>query len=645
MSLLGGFRSRAPSRNRPHGNLMALRVAVIVLFAVLTAQLARMQLVEGSAYAARSRDNHLTRKEILPARGLIVDRNGVPLVENVGVYSVTITPVFLPPAEADRYVIYQRLETLIAVPALQLQTMVKDAEKAGRPDEEMTLDKHLTKEQAIKLDEASTDMPGVTVVTRPGRNYIGGEAFSHLLGYVGKQSAEEYLTLKENGYSLNEPVGKVGVEGRYESDLRGTKGVTAAEQDAQGNLIQALKTKDPVPGNTVKLSIDSGLQNYITGLLQDSMTDPNYPTANKAGAVVMNAKTGELLALASVPTFDNNIFNDLDTRGDEYNALNNDEVHRPLTDQTLSSSAPGSTFKIVTAAAGLQEGTITVNTSRDIPSKVLEIKGENGQIYPLVDWKAHGPGINLTAAIAWSSNIYFFSVACGIPNGSFEPHPGLGKDVEQSAVILGYYARAFGFGSPTGLDIGNEEPGLIPSPEWLRRIKSGPQFNPEDREWYYANTCFMGIGQGDVTATPLQVARMTAAVANGGKLLTPHVAAEIDTPDGKTVRTIKPESKTVPVSAANLAAIRDGMHGSVQYGAGLRAAVPGMDIAGKTGTAEFGTQRPDGSYLQHAWFTGFYPFDDPQYVVTVYFDLGVGGDKAAPTASKIFAWMNENLKP
>lgn len=624
---------------------MALRIAVIVLFAVLTGQLARMQLLEGDAYAQKSRENNLTVKEILPSRGIIVDRKGVPLVENVGVYTATITPVFLPDNDAARYAIYQRLESLIGVPALELQTRVKDAEKGGRADIEILLDKQLTKEQAISLEEATTDMPGVAVSIKPGRSYIAGNAFSQILGYVGPQTAKEYAALKGDGYSLNESIGKLGVEARYESYLRGAKGATAAEQDAQGNLIRALKTRDPLAGNTVKLSIDSELQNYVTDLLADSMADPNYATATKAAAVVMDAKTGQLLALASVPNYDNNIFNQLDTRGAEYNALANDQVGRPLTNQAISSSAPGSTFKIVTAAAGLQEGTITPQTSRDIPSAVLEIKGENGVIYPLVDWKAHGPGIDLTAAIAYSSNIYFFAVACGIPAGSFQPQRGLGKDVESSAVILGYYARAFGFGAPTGLDIGDEEPGLIPSPEWLKRVKAGPEFNPEDREWYYANTCFMGIGQGDVTATPLQIARMTAAVANGGKLLTPRVAQSIVDASGKTIKEFKPEFKTVPVDAANLAAIRAGMRGSVQYGAGKRAAVPGMDIAGKTGTAEFGPQRPDGSYAQHAWFTGFYPFDDPQYVVTVYFDLGVGGDKAAPTASKIFAWMQKNYTP
>ena len=162
---------------------------------------------------------------------------------------------------------------------------------------------------------------------------------------------------------------------------------------------------------------------------------------------------------------------------------------------------------------------------------------------------------------------------------------------------------------------------------------------------FYADTCFMGIGQGDVKATPLQIARMTSAVANGGKLLTPHIVNSVLSPDGEVIRTIKPEFKQVPISAQNLAVVRQGMHESVGYGAGARAFVPGIDIAGKTGTAEFGPILANGKPAQHAWFTGFAPFDDPEVVVTVYYDLGIGGDKAAPIAGRIFDYFMQNVKP
>jgi len=647
VSALGeGFRSPSgQSRNRPHGNLAALRIAVILMFGVLAAQLFNMQIIQGSDYARRSRENHLTRKEILPPRGLILDRNGTPLVKNVGIYTATITPTFLPEDANARYALYLRLEQLLGVPALEIQSRVKEKETDGKGDIEFPIKEGLTKEQALALEELTADMTGVALTIQPGREYIAGDAFSHILGYIGKQTPEEYRELRTEGYSLNEPVGKGGVELTYQAVLRGEKGATAAEQDAQGHLLKALKSRDAVPGSNVRLAIDSELQTYIAEMLEASLPNPvtmNQKNATTAAAVVMSAKTGEVLALVSVPSYDNNIFAQVTQRGAEYEALATDNKTRPLTNKALSQALPGSTYKLITAAAALQEGNITPATSRDIPSRILEIKGENGVIYNLIDWRAHGSGIDLTQAIAWSSNIYMFMAVCGIPNGSLQPHKALGKDVDSSASIFAYYQRGFGMGQATGIDIPGEDTGRVPDPAWKARNYAGPDYTDNDRDWYYADTCFTAIGQQDVLATPIQIARMTAAVATG-KLFTPHVAKDILDADGKVIKTIKPEWKSVPVDEANLAAVRRGMHESVLAGAGAKAQVSGMDIAGKTGTAEFGTQRPDGSYDQHAWFTGYYPYNDPEYVVTVYFDYGVGGDKAAPAAANIFSWMNQNL--
>jgi penicillin-binding protein 2 len=460
--------------------------------------------------------------------------------------------------------------------------------------------------------------------------------FSHVLGYIGPQTPEEHEELRGEGYALNEPVGKSGIEFAYEADLKGTPGVIAAEQDAEGHILEVLESVDAVPGNGVKLAIDAGLQRYVADLLANSLTgDDAHGDATTAAAVVMSPKTGEIYAMVSIPTYDNNIFNAPERRENEYEALLEDE-RKPLLNQAVVPSAPGSTFKLVTAAAALETGRITPATTRDVSSKTLMVTGENGELYPLVDWRAHGV-VDLYKAIAWSSNIYFFQASCGILGES----RGLAKDTETSAVVLGYYARSFGFGKATGLDIGGEDPGRVPDPAWKRRVHADDP--PGDREWYYADTCFMGIGQGDVTATPLQVAVMTAAVANGGKVLKPHVAKEIVAPDGTTVRAIEPEWTEVPVDEEYLADIREGMHQSVGYGAGSRAAVTGLDIAGKTGTAEF--YLPNGKLSEHAWFTGFAPFNDPEVVVTVYFDIGVGGNKAAPVAGQILRYFSEHVEP
>ncbi|MBI5948203.1 MAG: penicillin-binding protein 2 [Chloroflexi bacterium] len=640
MSMLGeGFRGTpGTSRNRPHGNLTALKLAVILLFSILVARLGYMQIINGDAYAQRSRENHITATNILPPRGLIVDRNGQPLVNNVGIYSATIVPELLPEGEAVRYAIYQRLEQLLGVPALEIRQRVLDAEAERRAHLELPIKKYLTKAQALQLEEVSTDMPGVSLTITPGREYIAGSAFSHILGFVGAQTPEERPALKKQGYAINEPVGKDGIEAWYEDELRGDIGLSATERDAQGHLIQALKTKDPVAGNSLTLAIDAGLQEFVAQLLEDSLESAGT-IATTAAAVVMSPKTGQVYALVSLPTFDNNLFARPDERGQEYQSLL-DDPRKPFLNRALTAEAPGSTFKLVTASAGLQNGNLTTSSNRTVTSTILEIKGENGVIYPFTDWRAHGY-VDFYTAIAWSSNHFFYQASCGIPQEGIR---GMGKNSEESAAVLAHYARGFGFGQGTGIDLFGEGDGIVPTPDWKRRLYAGPQFNENDRDWFYADTCFMGIGQGDVTATPIQVARMTAAVANGGKLLTPRIVKDVVSPDG-TVKELKPEWKQVPVDAKNLAEVRKGMLLSVNDGAGQRAYIPGLGIAGKTGTAEFGPVLANGKQAQHAWFTGFAPYDDPEVVVTVYFDLGVGGDKAAPVAARIFQYFAENVTP
>ncbi|MEO6398247.1 MAG: penicillin-binding protein 2 [Tepidiformaceae bacterium] len=627
-----GRPQQGSSRNRPHGNLNILRASIVLLFGILTIRLGFMQLVHGEEYARRSTENHIVTANILPTRGLILDRNGEPLVQNVAEYTATLTPEFLPDDKDARYKIYLRLASLTGAQVLEIQTLVKTSEDEGLAFIAIPIKKHLTQDQAIMMEEASVDLPGVNLSITPGRNYPAGQAFSHLLGHIGAQDAKENAVLRKLGYANNEPVGKDGLEDRYESDLRGKIGYSRVEQDAQGRLITSLKTDDAQPGNSLKLSIDSGLQKFVADLLQESMHDTSgaWGDARVAAAVVMSPKTGEVYSMVSLPMYDNNIFAQTDKRADEYAALALDNVRTPFLNHALSAAAPGSTFKLITAAAALQNGNVTPHTPFNVASTRLEIKGENGEIYYLVDWRQHGL-IDLYGAIQWSSNQYMEMASCGIL-GKIN---GLGKDIETSAVILGNYARAFGLGLPTGIDLYGESDGRVPDPAWKKRITKDPG------NWYYADTCFMGIGQGDVTSTPLQIARMTAAVANGGTLVTPHVVNEVVDPSGKTVRTIKTDTKSVGINADYLQVVRDGMHLSVQSGAGLLASQPGIDIAGKTGTAEFFEKE---FKRQHAWFTGFAPYNDPDVVVTVYFDLGVGGEKAAPVAGKIIKYFEENVK-
>lgn len=615
-----------------------LRLAVLGIFALLAIRLVDMQIINGAEFARRSQENHIIQKNILPTRGLILDRNGEALVQNVGVYSAKILPEVLPESRDARYRIYLKLQDLIGVSPLEVQARVDEAEAAGRGYIDITVATNLSKDQALALEEASVDMRGVTLAVTPGRDYVAGPEFSHILGYIGPQTAEEARVLRKAGYQLDEPVGKDGIEARYEDDLRGQIGYNAAEQDAQGRLITQIGTKDPVPGNTLELAIDMELQKYVAELLEDSMADTTgvWGPATIASAVVMNPNTGEVYSLVSIPTFDNNIFADSRNRAAELEALATNSNTYPFLNKALSPAAPGSTFKLVTSAAGLMEGSITPGTSYYIGCR-LEVKGENDILYEYPDWRCHDQTMDVRAGIAWSSNIFMWLTA----GGDLERVKGLGKDVETSATVLASWARRFGFGQVTGIDLYGEDPGRIPDPGWKRRTYVGEGFNPGENEWFLGDTYNMAIGQGDVLATPLQIARMTAAVANGGKLVTPHIVNRVVAPDGTTVRTITPKLEEVGVSEEYIQVIREGMLGSVQYGAGARGAIAAASVAGKTGTAEF--FKKDGTKSQHAWFTGFAPYENPEVVVTVYFDIGVGGDKAAPVAAKILQYFMENV--
>ena len=646
MSILDeGFRAPGgTSRNRPHGNLRILRFAVVGLFMLLGVRLAQMQIVDGASYAQRSKENHIYQKNILPTRGLITDRNGEPLVQNVGVYSASVLPEALPNADQFddwkemRFKIYLKLEQLTGTSSLEIQSRIDDAEELGQGYIAIKVADNLTKEQALSLDEVAAEMPGVSLEITPGRLYLGNE-FSHILGYIGPQFKEDAARLEGLGYEFNEPIGKDGLEARYESDLRGTVGYSAVEQDAFGRQITALQSKDPVPGNSLKLAIDADLQRYVAELLQDSLPDdPTYGASHEAAAVVMDPNTGEVLAMVSIPTYDNNIWAESKIRGAELDALQNDTFTHTLTNKALSAAAPGSTFKIVTSTAGLEEGSITPNTSRYVGCS-LEITGENNVIYTYPDWTCHNKTLDVRSALAWSSNVFMFLTA----GGDNENIRGLGKTVNDSGAILATWARRFGFGSPTGIDLYGEGSGRIPDPAWKKRTYVGEGFNPGENDWFIGDTYNTAIGQGDVLATPLQVARMTAAIANGGKLVTPHIVDEIISPEGKTVRTIQPEFQDVGASAANIRVVAEGMLASVQYGAGILAQIPNATVAGKTGTAEF-YDYDTGRKTQHAWFTGFAPYEKPEVVVTVYFDKGIGGTYAAPVAGKILKYYFENVK-
>jgi penicillin-binding protein 2 len=472
----------------------------------------------------------------------------------------------------------------------------------------------LDQADAFHLREQLAALPGVQILVESIRRYPQGAAVADVLGYMGRVDEEDYAALKDKGYIASDRIGKAGVEAAYEGYLRGVPGRKEIEKDASGREIRVLAEDAPKPGNDLVLSIDLDLQKKA----QEFVTQAAH--GGQGAAVVMDVHTGEVLALVSLPTYDNNIFSGKidEARLQQYL----DDPKKPLVNHALSEQyAPGSIFKQITGAAALQEGvaspstTITSTGAIQVPNEY-----DPSVVYTFKDWRALGT-LNFYGGVAMSSDVYFYYLAGGY-HAYGNNFNGLG--IER----LARYARQFGLGRPTGIDIAGEADGIVPDPDWKKRTFGD--------DWFLGDTYNMGIGQGFLAVTPVQMVRVTAAVANGGTLLRPHVLREVRDAKGNVVVPPGPRVEgNVGVSDENLAIMREAMRQAVSWGSASQGAVRDVSVAGKTGTAEFGPRFADGSYETHAWFSGFAPADDPQIAITVFLERGVGAIDAAPLAARI----------
>lgn len=592
--------------------LAVLRLSVVLAFVVLSVQLARLQLLQGEEFEERAALNQLRVEAVIPSRGLIYDRNGVPVVENVPGFAAAIVAADIPKSRAKE--IAAHVEQVLGVPALETEMRIEASRQSPNPFDPVIVKDGLTKDETFRLREQLPEMRGVQIIVEPVRRYTGGEVLSSILGYTGRVDEEDYRDLKGRGYLASDRIGKAGVEAAYERYLRGSLGTKEIEKDATGREIRVLSEDASVPGNDIVLSIDLDLQRKATEFTQAAAK------GGQAAAIVMDVNTGEVLALVSLPMYDNNV---LSGKIDEDRLQRYlDDPKKPLVNHALAEQyPPGSIFKQITGAAALQEGvahpgtTITSNGFINVPNQY-----DPSVVYTFRDWRALGT-LDFYGGLAMSSDVYFYYLAGGYHSygASFD---GLGID------RLSVYTRAFGLGRETGIDIAGEAPGNVPDPAW--------KLDTFGEQWTLGDTYNMGIGQGFLAATPIQMVRAAAAVANGGKVLTPRVVREVRDSDGHVVLPDAPKvESTVPVSEANLAIIREGMRQAVSWGTAKDGAVRGVEVAGKTGTAEFGPRFADGTYETHAWYSGFAPFDHPEIAVTVFLERGVGAIDAAPLFSKI----------
>lgn len=615
-------RRNPESPRGPGRRVLALYAAVFVTFAVLGVRLLYMQVLGGDQYRLRAEDNRIRIDRTAPERGLIYDRTGRLLVNNVPVFKVEVVPAAVP-VEREREV-FEALQMLLGVPVYQIEQKVAARRHSNDPFQPVVLKTEVDLQTAYILKERRLSLPGVDVREDMTRVYQYGDELGHILGYTGRITEDEVQEYRGKGYLVSERVGKAGVELSYESLLHGATGRIQQEVDATGKTVRAIAEEAPHRGANLTLTIDAELQKAVHGILADSIAGTD---ARKAVAIVMDVRTGELLASASLPTYNNNMFS-YPVDEDAYAKLLNNP-NKPLLDHSIAEKfAPGSTFKQVTGIAALQEGVATTRTT--IVSKgslQVERDYDRSQSDSFPDWHPNLGALDFYHGVGMSSDVYFYCLAgghCpqyGVPDG-------LGNEK------LARYARMFGFGELTGIDLPNETEGLVGDAEWLSRMSKGKE------QWYTADTFYMGIGQGYIEASPLQVLRLTATIANGGALLRPRVVREVRDADGAVIKPNAPEViRRVAVDQKNLQVMRDAMRIAVTEGTADKAAVPGVSIAAKTGTAEFGQSigagYTYGKYKTHGWVVAFGPFENPEVAVVVFQEEGSGATTAAPTASRI----------
>jgi penicillin-binding protein 2 len=633
-------------------------------------------MVQGSDLRSQAESNRFVPREIEADRGVVYDRAGHQLVFNVPRWTVSIVPAALgelPPAERERVmadvaeVVRRPWRSRSASPrvgragardaALIEQDEMLGEIFGGRRSIEsflprdptsgqilwagwgaIPIDRNVSREVAFQLMEAGRALPGVIVERSSVREYPAGPSLAHLLGFTGPIPQEALEDYSARDYRIYDVVGRDALEAHYEDSLRGDKGQRTVMVDVMGRELAEVRIdQPPLAGDNLHLTLELRFQRAVEEALAAGLAG----VGARSGAVVaIDPRDGAVRAMATFPTYDNNLFS-TGASPDEFVALLSDP-DRPLIHRALSPQPPGSTFKLVTAAAALQEGVIGKENRIHDPGVIRLPNQYNPEItYDFVCWlrSGHGP-LNVVGALAHSCDVFFYEVAGGYHEFGAN-QPGLGSD------RLAEYARAFGMGRRSEIELFGEASGLVPTARWLAEMTG--------EVWTTGRTYNMGIGQGDLLVTPLQMANATAAVANGGILYRPHLVERVEPvlPRDRPLPRPGGELARLPVDPVHLAAVREGMRGAVLYGTSqpwLSGLPTEVAIGGKTGTAEVCTVDPetgdcrrdkDGYLLTHAWFVAFAPVEEPEIALAVFVDGSAldrviqGSEVAAPIAADV----------
>jgi len=559
--------------------LRTLSLIITVLFALLLLAAFYVQVIKAPLYTELAQNNSIRIVPITAPRGDIYDRNSRLLVTSRTSFDCIVIPQEI--SEKER--LFSSLSRIFNISKATLKRRFK-----GRyisPFTPIVIVEDIAKDKAIEIEEERLILRGVFIRTRPVRNYIYKDACAHLTGYIGEIGRRELDRLDRYGYRMSDLIGKSGIEKEYDNYLRGKDGGRQIEVDNMGRQVRVLGSRSAGKGKDIYLTIDIRLQEYVDEIFE----------TKKGACIVMDAHNGDILSLHSKPAFDPNLFAATDKR---IKNILRDSAY-PLLNRAISCTyPPGSVFKIVTASAALRERKL--DTGRRFVCSGRHKVG--GRVFRC--WKEEGHGSqNITDAIKNSCNIFFYNagVLAGPDN-------------------IAKCAHKFGFGSPTGIDLPEEASGLVPSKLW-KKLKTG-------KKWYDGETANYAIGQGYLLVTPLQILRMTAAIANKGFLVNPHVVKKIE-----DVEVSEEARRNLGISDKTINIVKAGLKKVVMddSGTGINARPKKGSAAGKTGTAQTGRQKT------HAWFTGFSPADEPKIALVVFLEEGgKGGLSASRLAGKIF---------
>lgn len=595
--------------------MAALGGIVFVGLGLLLVRLWFLQVVDEERYADRASENGLRTIRQAAPRGAIVDRDGRPLVTTrTGVSVVARIGDF---EDGRRRATLRRLARVLGESPAHLVSQV--SEPSAATFETAVLAEDVTPRVHTYLAERRRDFPGIELTETYPREYPQGSRLAHVLGYTGKITAETLDAYRDRGYLGDETVGISGIEAQYEQYLTGQPGEGVVEVDAQGELRgrRYLSSQAPRAGNTVELSIDGPAQGALEQALEEAVATSGSPAG--AAGVALDPRTGEVLAIDSYPTFSPDVFS-ASRRGRVQRLL--DDPRRPLLNRATSGLYPaGSTFKIVTAAAAMRRGFLDPGDILESPGQLTLYK----QVFRGFESRAWGD-IDVRRALTVSSDTFFYQL------GDRFYRDGTRTPLQDEA-------RRFGLGAPTRIDLpGGDEDGLVPDPEWkLRAFADSP--DPLDRSWKPGDSINLSTGQGNLLVTPLQMAVAYAAIANGGRRVTPSVGRRVLDPSGRPLKSLLDDAppRSLVLAPEILDSLRDGLLGAANDPDGSSTAVFGdlpalFTVAGKTGTAENETGR------DHSWYVGYAPAESPRIVVAVVVEQGgQGANAAAPAVCRTMA--------